>query len=384
MPRAVLVLTAPEDEVIADATRVRNSALVVSAGLLIAMIPIAYWFSLLISRPLQRLRGDALALRSLDFDERPYRDALITEIAEFSETFGTMRSHIREHNAAVANFIPRQFLELLGHRDVRGLQLGDHRESVMTMLFSDIRAFTTLSGSMTTAQTFRFINSYLTHIGPIVRENEGFIDKYIGDAIFALFPNGSGNALDAAIAMQRRVVTYNEGRARAGYAPIAIGIGLHRGELMLGTIGESLRFETTVIADAVNIAARTEGLTKPFGALILVSGQVMEDVDQAAYRTRQLGEVLVKGAVHPVTVYEVCDADPFDLLEHKMRTSEDFEQGRLLYVAGKFKEAEHFFRAVAAGDLRDHAAAYFCDRASILASAVDVIHWDGIEHMESK
>ncbi len=384
LPRAVLVLTAPEDEIIAGATRVRNAALAVSAALLVAMIPVAYWFSLLISRPLQRLRADALALRSLDFAERPRRHALITELAEFSETFGTMRSHIREHNAAVANFIPRQFLELLGHRDVRGLQLGDHRESVMTMLFSDIRAFTTLSGSMTTSETFRFLNSYLTQIGPIVRENDGFIDKYIGDAIFALFPAAPGDAVDAAIAMQRRVVMYNQGRARAGYAPIAIGVGLHRGELMLGTIGESLRFETTVIADAVNIAARMEGLTKAFGALILATGEVIEHAEPSAYHTRKLGEVLVKGAVHAVTVYEVCDADPDDLLEHKTRTNEHFVQGRLAYVGGNFPEAERLFRAIAAADQRDHAAAYFRDRASVLASAVDVLHWDGVEHMESK
>ncbi|MGA2392979.1 MAG: adenylate/guanylate cyclase domain-containing protein [Candidatus Lustribacter sp.] len=384
IPRAVLVLAAPEDEVLASAARVRNDVLIVCAALLLAMVPIAYWFSQLISRPLHRLRADALALRSLDFSERPRRNSLITELDEFSDTFGTMRSHIREHNAAVANFIPHQFLELLGHRDVRGLQLGDHCESVMTMLFSDIRAFTTLSGSMTTAETFRFVNSYLTHIGPIVRENGGFIDKYIGDAIFALFPAGPGDAVDAAVAMQRRVVTYNEGRARAGYAPIAIGIGLHRGELMLGTIGESLRFETTVIADAVNIAARMEGLTKAFGALILASGEVMETVERMTYRTRKLGEVLVKGAVRAITVYEVCDADPFDLLEHKMRTNEDFERGRLAYAAGDFKTAERVFRDVAAGDERDQVAAYFRDRAAILASATDVVLWDGVEHMESK
>ena len=384
LPRAVLVLVAPEDEIIANATRVRNDALIVSGVLLVAMIPVAYVFSQLISRPLRRLRGDALALRNLDFSERPRRDSLIVELDEFSETFGTMRSHIREHNAAIANFIPHQFLELLGHRDVRGLKLGDHRESVMTMLFSDIRAFTTLSGVMTPAETFRFVNSYLTQIGPIVRENEGFIDKYIGDAIFALFPGETADAVAAAIAMQRRVVTYNEGRERAGYAPIAIGIGLHRGNLMLGTIGESLRYETTVISDAVNIAARVEGLTKSFGALILASGEVMENVGRAEYRTRRLGEVLVKGAVRAITVYEVCDADPPDLLAHKMRTLVTFEQGRAAYVAGDFEQAQRLFGDVAAGDERDHAAAYFRDRATVLASAVGAVQWDGIEHMESK
>lgn len=384
LPRAVLILTAPEDEIIANATRVRNAGLILSALLLVAMIPFAYWFSLLISRPLGRLRTDALALRNLDFSERQRHSSVITELDEFAETFGTMRSHIREHNAAVANFIPRQFLELLGHRDLRSLQLGDHCESAMTMLFSDIRAFTTLSGSMTPAENFRFVNSYLSHIGPIVREQNGFIDKYIGDGIFALFPTGPDDALDAAVAMQRRVITYNEGRARAGYVPIAIGIGLHRGNLMLGTIGESLRFETTVISDAVNIAARMEGLTKAFGALILASGEVMEYVDGAAYRTRNLGEVLVKGAVHAITVYEICDADPYDLLGHKMRTSGEFERGRRAYASGNFKEAERLFRDVAACDERDLAAAYFRDRATILASAVDVVQWDGVEHMESK
>ncbi len=80
--------------------------------------------------------------------------------------------------------------------------------------------------------------------------------------------------------MQQRLVIYNEGRARAGYKPIAIGIGVHRGDLMLGTIGESLRFETTVLSDAVNIAARMEGLTKVFRALILTSSAVMENVDR--------------------------------------------------------------------------------------------------------
>ncbi len=384
IPRAVLILTAPEDEIIADATRVRNDALLVCAALLLAMIPVAYWFSLLISRPLQRLRGDALALRNLDFSERPRRGSLITELDEFSATFGTMRSHIREHNAAVTNFIPRQFLELLGRVDLRSLQLGDHCESTMTMLFSDIRAFTTLCAAMSTAETFRFVNSYLTHIGPIVREQDGFIDKYIGDAIFALFPARPDNAVDAAIAMQRRVVTYNEGRARAGYAPIAIGIGIHRGELMLGTIGESLRYETTVISDAVNVAARMEGLTKAFGSLILATAAVMDNLEQNRYCSRNLGDVLVKGAIHPVTVYELCDADPADLREHKMRTSADFERGRAAYAAGYFDEAARHFREIASSDGRDHAAAYFRDRATTLAAAVDVVHWDGIEHMESK
>ncbi len=383
LPRAVLVLAAPEDEIIANATRVRNDAVFVCGALLLAMIPLAYWFSRLVARPLIRLQTDALALRNLDFSEPPERHSYITEVEEFAQTFGTMRTHIREHNDAATHFIPRQFLELLGRRDLQSLQLGDHHETTMTMLFSDIRSFTTLSGTMTPDETFRFVNSYLSQIGPTIREQHSFIDKYIGDAIFALFPDAADDAIDAAIAMQYRVATYNEGRARAGYKPIAIGIGVHRGNLMLGTIGESQRFETTVISDAVNIAVCMEDLTKVFGSLILATGEVVENLKRTAYCTRKLGDVLVKGATHPVMVYEICDADPADLLAHKVRTQEAFDLGRVAYVHGNFTEAYRHFDAIAL-ETRDRAAAYYRDRSAIMASAVQTLDWDGVEHMESK
>jgi two-component system sensor histidine kinase ChiS len=381
--RRLLLLTAPEDEVLADALRVRNNALLACAGIVLAMIPVAFFLAQLISTQLRNLRSEALALRNLDFTERPLHGSYITEIDEFSQTFGTMRSHIRAHNEAATHFVPREFLEQLGRPDLRSLQLGDHREAVMTLLFSDIRSFTTLSGQMTPEETFRFVNSYLTQIGPLIREKTGFIDKYIGDAIFALFPGSTADAVDAAIAMQRQVVAYNQGRARAGYAPITIGIGLHRGPLMLGTIGEALRFETTVISDAVNIASRMEGLTKTFGSLILASGDVIAEVAQAEYRTRRLGDVLLKGAVRPVTVYEICDADAPELLAHKLRTLDAFEAARIAYARGDFDDAYARFDQIAL-DERDLPAAYYRDRSAVMRSVGIPGAWYGIEPIETK
>jgi len=379
----LLIIAIPEDELLGTALRVRNESLLLCLALVVTMVPLAYFLSQLVANPLGGLRSDALSLRNLDFSERPSHKSVITEIGEFSDTFGAMRSHIREHNQAATNFVPREFLELLGRRDLRSLELGDHTERVMTMLFSDIRAFTTLSGTMTPEETFNFVNSYLKQIGPIIREHRGFIDKYIGDAIFALFPHGAADGINTAIAMQRKLVTYNEGRARAGYAPVAIGIGVHHGGLMLGTIGEERRFETTVISDAVNIAARIEGLTKNFGALILTSGDAVRDIDRSQYMLRPLGDVLVKGATHSVAIYELCDADPPELFEHKMRTRELFETGRLAYVRGDFVEAQRIFTEIAAVGT-DRPAVYFRDRAAFMASALDVIEWDGVEHMEAK
>jgi len=380
---SVLLLAVPEDELTAAADEVRREALMVGLGVLLAALPVAIWLAHLVARPIRRLHDDAAALRRLDFSDREAPQSMITEIAEFSDTFDTMRHHIRDYNQASTRFVPREFLEQLGRKDIQGLQLGDHTERTMTILFSDIRSFTTLSGSMTPQQTFNFVNSYLTRIGPIIREHRGFIDKYIGDAIMALFPESPRSAVEAAIAMQRRVVTYNQERARAGYEPVAIGIGIHRGDLMLGTIGEAERFETTVIADAVNIASRLESLTKTFHALILASADVVEEMEKGSCSPRRLCEVQVKGATHPVTIYEICDADPPDLLAHKVRTHDEFAIGRVAYAQGQFVEAYRAFDEIAEREPRDLPATYFRDRAWDLSRTADLA-WDGVERMESK
>ena len=379
----VLLLAVPEDEMTAVADQVRREALLVGLGILIAALPLAIWLAQLVARPIRRLHDDAVALRSLDFSDRAATPSVITEIAEFSDTFDAMRRHVRDYNQASTRFVPREFVEILGRKDIQSLQLGDHVERTMTILFSDIRSFTTLSGSMTPQQTFNFVNSYLTRIGPIIRQHRGFIDKYIGDAIMALFPENSRTAVEAAIAMQRRVVTYNQERARAGYEPVAIGIGIHRGNLMLGTIGETQRFETTVIADAVNIASRLESLTKTFHVLILTSGDVVDDIEKGVCSPRRLCDVQVKGATHPVTLYEICDADPPDLHAHKVRTLDEFAAGRLAYAQGHFVDAFRAFDEISEREPRDLPAAYFRDRAWDLSRTADLV-WDGIERMETK
>ncbi|WP_445240301.1 adenylate/guanylate cyclase domain-containing protein [Microcoleus vaginatus] len=108
----------------------------------------------------------------------------------------------------------------------------------MTVLFSDIRSFTTISEAMTPQENFSFINSYLSRVSPVIRAHQGFIDKYIGDAIMALFPESADDAVRAAVEMQKQVIIYNQDRLRSNYPLIVIGIGLHAGHLMLGTIGE--------------------------------------------------------------------------------------------------------------------------------------------------
>jgi class 3 adenylate cyclase len=214
--------------------------------------------------------------------------------------------HLVRLNASLERFIPREMLSFLAKESIVDVELGDHTEQPMSVMFVDIRDFTTLSETMSPEENFKFINSYLRRMGPVVRRHSGFVDKYMGDGIMALFPGSPRNALDAAVDLRAALVEYNNHRSRSGYSAIRMGIGIHRGALMLGTIGENQRMDSTVISDTVNAASRLEGLTKKFGKDILISGETIEALGlegAAAYPLVYLDEETVKGRKRPLKVY---------------------------------------------------------------------------------
>jgi adenylate cyclase len=281
-------------------------------------------------------------------------------------------------NVAYARFVPRAFLDLLGKSDVRDVHLGDGVEREMTVLFSDVRSFTTISEALSPAETFGFINGLLSRTGPVVREYGGIVDKYVGDAIMALFPGAADDALRAAIALQGAVREHNVERAADGKPPIAVGVGLHRGSLMLGTIGEHERMDGTVIADAVNVASRVEGLTKYFGARVIVSGDVRAALaDPAAYTFRFLGCVAVMGKRQGVELYEVLDGEPPERQAAKRAAAPTFDRAVAAFVAGAFADAAALFAAVSGADPDDGAARYLRERALALEAAGDP--WEGVD-----
>ncbi|MCP4873788.1 MAG: AAA family ATPase [Proteobacteria bacterium] len=207
---------------------------------------------------------------------------------------------------AFARFVPQQFLTFLGKESVVDVGLGDSVQRSMTVLFSDIRSFTSLSEGMTPQENFAFLNEYLARVGPVIRQHDGFIDKYIGDAVMALFPNSVDDAVRAALAMQDAVAELNLDRASRGLPEITIGVGLHHGSLMLGTIGEEERIDSTVISDAVNTASRLEGLTKTYGSPVLISGTTLEKLtDAAPFETKSLGEVELRGRAQTTSLHEI-------------------------------------------------------------------------------
>ncbi len=290
---------------------------------------------------------------------------------------------IELYSNASGKFVPKEFLEHLGRKTIADVRLGDHVQRDMTVFFSDIRDFTTLSEGMKPQENFAFLNSYLKRATPIIRTHHGFIDKYIGDAIMALFPRESADALSAAVELQKSLVAYNQGRKNAGYEPIRIGIGLHRGDLILGTIGEEERMQTTVIADAVNVASRIEGLTKVFGVPLLVSKSVIDDLPPGhAFHVRELGAVKAKGKTKSVEIFECFDHDSLELREHKIKTADLFAQAVADVRKGLILSAGKNFARIAQMNPQDAVAAYYRDSCSLSVLRDHRTVWDSSEKVQ--
>jgi hypothetical protein len=176
----------------------------------------------------------------------------------------------------------------------------------------------------------------------------------------ALFPETADDAVQAVIAMHAAVKNFNNHREQQGLPPVSIGVGLHIGDLMLGIIGSADRLQGAVVADVVNTAARLEGLTRIYGSSISVSESIMSSlIEPDSYNHRFVDKVRVKGKDVPVTVYEIFDGDPPEVVRLKVETKANFEEGLRLYYDRKFAEASVQFNQVLGKYPEDKAAGIY-------------------------
>ena len=262
------------------------------------------------------------------------------------------------------------------------------KESIGTVLFSDIRSFTTLTESLGAQGTVSFLNDYFTIMVDCIQEEGGMLDKFIGDAMMAIFgtpmahDDDPDRGLRAAIKMMTGLNEFNVLRKSQGLPPVDHGMGLNTDQIVSGNIGSPKRMDYTVIGDGVNLAARIESSCKKYGAHILMSEYTFQAL-RATYRTRQVDRVIVKGKTVPVGVYEVLDYHTKDSFPNMIEVLEMFNNGIEYYNEGKWNDAIKQFKKAQIGNPEDKTSNMYVERCEILKKK-NPKDWDGVWVATSK
>ena len=287
-----------------------------------------------------------------------------------NELLTRVKAHLQlsQTNRAYTRFVPQEFLKLLKRDSIVEVKLGENVQMDMSILFADIRSFTSISEKMTPQENFAFLNSYLEKMAPVVNRHKGFIDKYLGDGLMALFSTNADDAVLCGIEMLETLIEYNEERQKSGYDPIRIGVGINTGNMMIGTIGDSDRMDGSVVSDSVNLASRLESLTKEYGAPLIISQQTYEHLaDPSKYALRTLAYVQPKGKSETVKIFEVCDADPEEIRQKKLLTLEPFEKAVGFFYDHNKQEAEKLFQECLMKNPQDRATQIYLVRCQGIA-----------------
>jgi class 3 adenylate cyclase len=303
------------------------------------------------------------------------------------ELLSRIKVHLQLHriHKATGKFVPFEFLRYLGRESIVDVRLGDQTHQEVTILFCDIRGYTSISEEMSPEDNFKFINSFVGRMGPIIKRHQGFINQYMGDAIMAIFPKDVAFGLKAAIEMEQNIDEFNMERIEKGRKPFQVGIGLHTGPLIMGIIGDETRSDPSTISDTVNIASRMEGMTKYYGTRILISDDSYQSIMHPEdFHFRYMGEVVVKGKKLPVKVYECFDGDEPESIDKKIDTLSDFEEGLRTYFARDFPEASVTFNNIVKLHPQDLTSQYYYKLAVKYAGLGVDDDWTGVEKLDRK
>ncbi|MBF0290173.1 MAG: transporter substrate-binding domain-containing protein [SAR324 cluster bacterium] len=289
-------------------------------------------------------------------------------------------------------FVPEQFLQRISTEGMEDIGLGNAETTSLTILFSDIRAFTTFSEKLSPKDLLDFLNSYFKKMNQSIHDNHGFIDKYIGDAIMALFDNPEGteheealNAIQAAVAMQQSIQVFNQERQHQQIPPIEIGIGIHSGPVIVGTVGSEERLDSTVIGDTVNLASRLEGVTKLYGAGIIISAETFSLLkNEEQFQWRELDRIRVKGKKEPMGIFEIFDHDPPEVQGMKKKTAGLIMEGLIYRQIQDWDTAQKAFEEALTIHPDDKVAKQHIQHLQQLQLLQLSDDWDGAITLEQK
>lgn len=267
------------------------------------------------------------------------------------------------------------------------LQLGGEKKD-LTVLFSDIRGFTSISERMSPEGLVKFMNEYLTAMTDIVFQHDGLLDKYIGDAIMAIWgapmdqPDHPRRACRTALEMIGALLRLQKKWAAEGMPELNIGVGVNTGPMVVGNMGSKRRFSYTVMGDSVNLGSRLEGLNKVYGTRIITSETTWERVKEEIFG-RELDAVRVKGKAHPVRIYELI-ALQGQATPEQQALGRDFQSALEAYRKQNWDEALRILQAILARHAEDGPARLYVERCQVLRREPPPPDWDGVFTLTTK
>jgi len=281
---------------------------------------------------------------------------------------------------AFGKYISKDLLkEIIEHK--HKLKLGGQKKEI-TIFFSDIRSFTTISENLTPEQLVSLLNDYLTEMTQIILKHKGTVDKFIGDAIMAFWnapveeKEHAELACKAAIEQIKTLRELEKKWVKEGYPVVKVGCGIHTGEAIIGNMGSEDRFDYTAMGDTINLGSRLEGITKQYYVAIVISESTY-NIIKDKFKCRKLDAVKVKGKKKPVTIYELC-------IDYDEKFVKQYEKALDLYFKKKFKHAITEFKKALKIKKGDVSCNLFIDRCNEYIRSPPPKDWDGAYEMKSK
>eukprot|EP01001_Neometanema_parovale_P007234 NODE_354_length_2614_cov_89.676435_g334_i0.p1 GENE.NODE_354_length_2614_cov_89.676435_g334_i0~~NODE_354_length_2614_cov_89.676435_g334_i0.p1 ORF type:complete len:784 (-),score=87.78 NODE_354_length_2614_cov_89.676435_g334_i0:185-2536(-) len=253
----------------------------------------------------------------------------------------------KEVEKCVAKFVPKQFLSLLNIDNINDIQLGVATVDRVTIMFTDVHNFTTMSEQMDHQQAFKWVLELTKVLGTVLKRHSGFVDKYMGDGMLCIFLDAQ-LAVQCAIRMESEIDSLNAHRNIDALPLVSVGIGIHTGNVCVGIIGDESRLDTTIISDTVNLASRLEGLTRYYGNRIIASASTLNEADMTQFMHRTLGSVKVKGRNSNIDIFDIYHSDPQHIKNYKKATQTQFETAIAAYQRGDLRNAVELFESLEA------------------------------------
>ncbi|QWD90107.1 adenylate/guanylate cyclase domain-containing protein [Polynucleobacter sp. MWH-Braz-FAM2G] len=349
--RLMFISAVPENELLADAIALKHRLILVGLVLLLLVIPISLLLSRAISRPIRLLAKEADNIREFSLHQFRHVTSHIREIS----TLNIALSRLQKTIAAFTAYIPRDLVSDLLKSDT-GIEIsGESR--YLTILFSDLKDFSSLSEVTPSRELLARVSSYLKLMTYAIKEEGGTVDKFIGDSVMAFWgapalnPNHAYHSAVAAIKTKRRMVKLNQELVQDGKPPLVVRIGINTDAVLVGNIGSEERLSYTVMGDGVNIASRLEGINKEFGTDIAISHSVFMDAGERLW-VRPIDLITVKGRAGEILIYELLGIRDGDAetaatpaeMELCVLTTEAFK----FFSVGDFERAQSIYEEMVA------------------------------------